>query len=78
MIQTLRQKSLVVLQWKESLVEFSLFRRLNIPPFVPARTVLEGLESEDSCESDDCVKNENTKVKEPTQSDPHTLSLNIF
>ncbi|CAB1446757.1 unnamed protein product [Pleuronectes platessa] len=35
--------------------------RLNIPPFVPARTVLEGLESEDSCESGDCVKKENTK-----------------
>ncbi|XP_062246797.1 endonuclease 8-like 1 isoform X2 [Platichthys flesus] len=35
--------------------------RLNIPPFVPARTVLEGLGSEDSCESGDCVKKENKK-----------------
>ncbi|XP_060933055.1 endonuclease 8-like 1 [Limanda limanda] len=35
--------------------------RLNIPPFVPARTVLEGLESEDSCERGDCVKKENSK-----------------
>ncbi|XP_023278238.1 endonuclease 8-like 1 isoform X1 [Seriola lalandi dorsalis] len=32
--------------------------RLNIPPFVSARTVLEGLESEDLCESGKSVKNE--------------------
>nr|XP_019934867.1 PREDICTED: endonuclease 8-like 1 isoform X2 [Paralichthys olivaceus] len=37
--------------------------RLNIPPFVSARTVLEGLESEDSCESDECVKNEKSSAK---------------
>ncbi|XP_020486961.2 endonuclease 8-like 1 isoform X1 [Labrus bergylta] len=52
--------------------------RLNIPPFVPARTVLEGLESDDSSEKERPVKNENpdkkqksdrakqTKVKEET------------
>lgn len=46
--------------------------RLNIPPFVPARTVLEGLESEDSLESSKPVKNEivDTKVKEP-EKDNH-------
>lgn len=44
------------------------FFRLNIPPFVAARTVLEGLESEDFCENEKPVKNEiaDTKVKEPT------------
>lgn len=41
---------------------------MNIPPFVPARTVLEGLESEDL--SDRRVKNEITdaKVKEPEET----------
>ncbi|TKS73488.1 Endonuclease 8-like 1 [Collichthys lucidus] len=39
--------------------------RLNIPPFVPARKVLEGLESEDLCDDEKPVKNDtNTKVKE--------------
>ncbi|XP_074532954.1 endonuclease 8-like 1 [Halichoeres trimaculatus] len=37
--------------------------RLNIPPFVPARTVLEGLESVDFCESERPVKNENPDKK---------------
>ncbi|XP_019731556.1 endonuclease 8-like 1 isoform X2 [Hippocampus comes] len=32
--------------------------RLKIPPFVPARTVLEGLESEDACEDKKPVKND--------------------
>ncbi|XP_061747950.1 endonuclease 8-like 1 [Nerophis ophidion] len=32
--------------------------KLNIPPFVPARTVLEGLESEDACEDKKAVKKE--------------------
>lgn len=45
-----------------------LFFRLNIPPFVAARTVLEGLESEDFCGNEKPAKNEiaDTKVKEPT------------
>lgn len=60
----------------------SIFSRLNIPPFVPARTVLEGLESEDSCEKKP-VKNEftATKVKEPRDahfSDPQTFSPDRF
>lgn len=44
----------------------SLFR-LNIPPFVPARTVLEGLEAKDSFENDKPVKSNIThkKVKSP-------------
>ncbi|XP_029993373.1 endonuclease 8-like 1 isoform X2 [Sphaeramia orbicularis] len=37
--------------------------RLNIPPFVCARTVLEGLESEDLCESEKPVKKEFSDVK---------------
>ncbi|KAF1386745.1 hypothetical protein PFLUV_G00098070 [Perca fluviatilis] len=37
--------------------------RLNIPPFVPARTVLEGLESEDLSENKKPVKNETTDTK---------------
>jgi len=39
--------------------------RLNIPPFVPARTALEGLESEDLCDNEKPVKNEiaDTKTK---------------
>uniref|UniRef100_UPI0037E88D38 endonuclease 8-like 1 n=1 Tax=Semicossyphus pulcher TaxID=241346 RepID=UPI0037E88D38 len=37
--------------------------RLNIPPFVPARTVLEGLESDDLCENKKLVKTENTDKK---------------
>uniref|UniRef100_A0A3Q3FQH0 Endonuclease VIII-like 1 DNA binding domain-containing protein n=1 Tax=Labrus bergylta TaxID=56723 RepID=A0A3Q3FQH0_9LABR len=36
---------------------------LNIPPFVPARTVLEGLESDDSSEKERPVKNENPDKK---------------
>nr|XP_046250236.1 endonuclease 8-like 1 isoform X2 [Scatophagus argus] len=32
--------------------------RLNIPPFIPARTVLEGLKSEDFCENEKPVINE--------------------
>ncbi|XP_035498127.1 endonuclease 8-like 1 [Scophthalmus maximus] len=40
--------------------------RLNIPPFVPARTVLEGLESEDL--SDRRVKNEITDAKTSDQA----------
>lgn len=53
----------------------SLFR-LNIPPFVPARTVLEGLEAEDLLEKEKPVKNYNTgkKVKEPKHGHTH-LSL---
>ncbi|XP_034443383.1 endonuclease 8-like 1 isoform X1 [Hippoglossus hippoglossus] len=62
--------------------------RLNIPPFVPARTVLEGLESEDLCDSGDCVRNENTKkspktrvVKEEEAADLlrlcHTVPLEV-
>lgn len=53
---------------------FFFFLRLNIPPFVPARSVLEGLESEDLLESSKPVKNEiaDTKVKEPQKdSKPH-------
>lgn len=44
-----------------------VFSRLNIPPFVPARTVLDGLESEDLCGNEKPLKNEitATKVKEP-------------
>lgn len=47
-------------------LELCIFFRLNIPPFVPARTALEGLESEDYCENEKPVKNEitDTKVKE--------------
>ncbi|KAM9854909.1 endonuclease 8-like 1 [Aulostomus maculatus] len=37
--------------------------RLNIPPFVPARTVLEGLESEDSFEIQKPVKDETADAK---------------
>ncbi|XP_041651824.1 endonuclease 8-like 1 isoform X1 [Cheilinus undulatus] len=37
--------------------------RLNIPPFVSARTVLEGLESDDFCENDKPVKSENSNKK---------------
>ncbi|KAI3371285.1 hypothetical protein L3Q82_023906, partial [Scortum barcoo] len=37
--------------------------RLNIPPFVTARTVLEGLESEDSCGNKKHMKNEVTATK---------------
>ncbi|XP_035521029.1 endonuclease 8-like 1 isoform X1 [Morone saxatilis] len=37
--------------------------RLNIPPFVAARTTLEGLDSEDLCESEKPVKKENTEKK---------------
>uniref|UniRef100_A0A3Q4AHT9 Endonuclease 8-like 1 n=1 Tax=Mola mola TaxID=94237 RepID=A0A3Q4AHT9_MOLML len=37
--------------------------RLSIPPFVPARTVLEGLESEDFWENEKPVKNELTDAK---------------
>ncbi|XP_070763348.1 endonuclease 8-like 1 [Enoplosus armatus] len=37
--------------------------RLNIPPFVPARSVLEILESEDLCENDKPVKNEIKDLK---------------
>ncbi|XP_029697395.1 endonuclease 8-like 1 isoform X1 [Takifugu rubripes] len=37
--------------------------RLNIPPFVPARTVLEVLESEDVCENKIAVKAEATDTK---------------
>lgn len=45
--------------------DLQIFFRLNIPPFVPARTVLEGLESEDLCENEKPVKHEisGTKVK---------------
>ncbi len=59
------------------------FFRLNIPPFVPARTVLEGLESEDSFEKKP-VKKEitDTKVKEPGPethfSDDQMLKLKHF
>ncbi|XP_037623443.1 endonuclease 8-like 1 [Sebastes umbrosus] len=41
--------------------------RLNIPPFVPARTILEGLESEDLCENKKPVKNEITDTKTSQQ-----------
>ncbi|XP_030281912.1 endonuclease 8-like 1 [Sparus aurata] len=43
--------------------------RLNIPPFVAARTVLEGLESEDFCENEKPVKNEiaDTKTSDGTE-----------
>ncbi|GAA6221375.1 endonuclease 8-like 1 [Lates japonicus] len=37
--------------------------RLSIPPFVPARTVLEGLESEDTSENGKPVKNDITDTK---------------
>ncbi|XP_049579754.1 endonuclease 8-like 1 isoform X2 [Syngnathus scovelli] len=37
--------------------------RLKIPPFVSARAVLEGLESEDACEDKKSVKNETLKQK---------------
>ncbi|XP_042351972.1 endonuclease 8-like 1 isoform X2 [Plectropomus leopardus] len=37
--------------------------RLNIPPFVPARSVLEGLDSEDLCENKKPVKNGITDTK---------------
>ncbi|XP_008275039.1 endonuclease 8-like 1 isoform X2 [Stegastes partitus] len=37
--------------------------RLNIPPFLPARAVLENLESEDSCENQKPVKNEISDTK---------------
>lgn len=57
-----------------------MFFRLNIPPFVPARTVLEGLESEDLCDNEKPVKNElkDTKVKEQKEmhfSDHQMLSI---
>lgn len=41
--------------------------RLNIPPFVPARSVLEGLESEDFCENEKPVKKEITDTKTSKQ-----------
>ncbi|XP_068595737.1 LOW QUALITY PROTEIN: endonuclease 8-like 1 [Brachionichthys hirsutus] len=37
--------------------------RLDVPPFVPARTVLQGLESDDSTENGKPVKNEITNTK---------------
>lgn len=37
--------------------------RLNIPPFVPARKALEGLESEDYCEDEKPVKDDITEKK---------------
>uniref|UniRef100_UPI003AB1094E endonuclease 8-like 1 n=1 Tax=Centroberyx gerrardi TaxID=166262 RepID=UPI003AB1094E len=37
--------------------------RLNIPPFAQARTVLEGLESEDLCENEKPVKEESSATK---------------
>ncbi|KAL3061501.1 hypothetical protein OYC64_009632 [Pagothenia borchgrevinki] len=40
--------------------------RLNIPPFVPARSVLEGLESEDLCENEKPLK---TEIKDEKASD---------
>ncbi|KAI4825586.1 hypothetical protein KUCAC02_021266 [Chaenocephalus aceratus] len=40
--------------------------RLNIPPFVPARSVLEGLESEDLCENEKPLK---TEIKDEKTSD---------
>lgn len=45
--------------------DLPIFFRLNIQPFVPARTVLEGLESDDLCENEKTVKQEisDTKVK---------------
>lgn len=42
--------------------------RLNIPPFVPARTVLEDLESVDFCENGKPVKTELTDTKVKTRT----------
>lgn len=52
-----------------------IFPRLNIPPFVAARTVLQSLESEDLCENEKPVKKEitATKVKEPRDAHFSTL-----
>ncbi|XP_068458300.1 endonuclease 8-like 1 [Clinocottus analis] len=44
--------------------------RLNIPPFVPARTVLEGLKSEDLFENKKAVKNETTDTKNSDGAEP--------
>lgn len=43
---------------KLKLSHLQTFFRLNIPPFVPARTVLEGLESDNLCENEKPVKQE--------------------
>ena len=61
-------------------LKYSMYFRLNIPPFVPARTALEGLESEDLCDNEKPVKNEitDTKVNEQTEmhfSDHQTLCI---
>lgn len=42
-------------EWVQSGLSFF---RLSIPPFVPARAVLEGLKSEDAFENKKVVKNE--------------------
>ncbi|XP_041794563.1 endonuclease 8-like 1 [Chelmon rostratus] len=47
--------------------------RLNIPPFVAARTVLEGLESEDSCENEKPVKKEYADTKTPDRASQKRL-----
>lgn len=57
---------------------YLFFFRLNIPPFVTARTVLEGLESEDDHEKP--VKHEilGVKVKRTTTTDGSSDSLLFF
>lgn len=52
--------------YKQIELKECIFLRLNIPPFVPARAVLSGLELEDPCGNEKPVKNErgDTKVKE--------------
>lgn len=57
---------------------YLFFFRLNIPPFVPARTVLESLESEDDHEKP--VKHEilGVKVRRTTTTDGSSDSLLFF
>ncbi|XP_077423776.1 endonuclease 8-like 1 [Vanacampus margaritifer] len=47
--------------------------RSNIPPFVPARTVLEGLESEDPCEDEKPSKNDILNQKAATTARKITM-----
>ena len=67
--------------YKTMSVELCSVFRLSIPPFVPARTVLEGLESEDFLENEKPVKNELTdaKVKEhrPQKCCSHSITCSL-
>lgn len=57
---------------------YFLFFRLNIPPFVPARTVLEGLESEDDQEKPVKHETSHAKVESPPTAGGSSDSLLLF